>query len=84
MCLWANRRCISSMAVRPLRGDTRGGDDEDAGSAALQLYAGVVSMFLPIPAENQPGLIADFEGDPFVGHAPSSATCDLYHVMACS
>ena len=50
------------------------------GSAALQLYAGVVSMFLPIPAENQPGLIADLEGDPFVGHAPASYTI----VMACS
>ena len=49
------------------------------GSAALQLYAGVVSMFLPIPAENQPGLIADLEGDPFVGHALSNATCELYH-----
>ena len=49
------------------------------GSAALQLYAGMVSMFLPIPAENQPGLIADLEGDPFVGHALSSATCELYH-----
>ncbi|MEW8338200.1 MAG: hypothetical protein AB2596_21500 [Candidatus Thiodiazotropha sp.] len=49
------------------------------GSAALQLYAGVVSLFLPIPAENQPGLIADLEGDPFVGHALSSATCELYH-----
>ena len=47
------------------------------GSAALQLYAGLVSMFLPI--ENQPGLIADLEGDPFVGHALSSATCELYH-----
>ena len=49
------------------------------GSAALQLYAGMVSMFLPIPAENQPRLIADLEGDPFVGHALSSATCELYH-----
>ena len=49
------------------------------GSAALQLYAGVVSMFLPIPAKKQPGLIADLEGDPFVGHALSSATCELYH-----
>ena len=49
------------------------------GSAALQLYAGVVSMFLPIPAENQPGLIADLEGDPFVGHSLSSATCELYN-----
>ena len=42
------------------------------GSAALQLYAGIAAMFLPI--ENQPGLIADLEGDPFVGHALSSAT----------
>ena len=57
----------------------RGGDDETLGSAALQFYAGVVSMFLPIPAENQPELIADLEGDPFVGHTLSSATCELYH-----
>ena len=49
------------------------------GSAALQLCAGVVSMFLPIPAENQPGLIADLEGDPFVRHAHSIPTCELYH-----
>ena len=49
------------------------------GSAALQLYAGMVSMFLPIPAENQPGLIADLEDDPVVRHALSSATCELYH-----
>ena len=47
-------------------------------SAALQLYAGVVAMFLPILTENQPGLIADLEGDPFVGHTLSSATSELY------
>ena len=47
------------------------------GSVALQLYAGIAAMFLPI--ENQPGLIADLEGDPFVGHMLSSATCELYH-----
>ena len=47
------------------------------GSAALQLYAGVAAMFLPI--ENQPGLIADLESDLFLGHALSSATCELYH-----
>ena len=47
------------------------------GSAALQLYVGVAAMFLPI--ENHPGLIADLESDPFVGHALSSATCELYH-----
>ena len=49
------------------------------GSAALQLYAGMVSMFLSIPAENQPGLIADLKGDPFVRRTLSSATCELYH-----
>ena len=49
------------------------------GFAALKLYAGVVSMFLPIPFENQPVLITDLESDPFVGHALSSATCELYH-----
>ena len=56
-----------SKAVRLLRSKTRGGDDEDAGV-----------IFLPIPAENQPGLIAVLEGDPFVGHALNSATCELY------
>ena len=33
----------------------------------------------PIPVENQPGRIADLEGDPFVWHALNSATCELYH-----
>ena len=47
------------------------------GSAALQFYAVVAAMFPPI--ENQPGFIADLEGDPFVGHALSGATCELYH-----
>ena len=47
------------------------------GAVILGLYASVASMFLPI--ENQPGLIADLEGDPFVGHALSSATCELYY-----
>ena len=47
------------------------------GSAALQLNAGLASTFFPI--ENQPALVADLEADPFVGHALSSATCDLYH-----
>ena len=51
------------------------------GSAALQLYAGMVSMFLSIPAEDQPGLIADLMGDPFVGHALSSATSSYTIVM---
>ena len=42
------------------------------GSAALQLYTRIASIFLPIPAENKPVLIADLENDQFVGHA-------LYH-----
>ena len=54
-------------------------DDEDTRVCSAPALCGVVSMFLRIPAENQPGLIADFEGDPFVGHALSSATCELYH-----
>lgn len=49
------------------------------GQAALQLYAGMASMLLPIPTENRPALVADLEADPFVGHALSSATCELYH-----
>ncbi|MCG8045002.1 MAG: hypothetical protein JAY66_04865 [Candidatus Thiodiazotropha taylori] len=52
------------------------------GSTALQLYAGLASMFLPI--ENQPGLIADLEGDPFVGQALSSATTSSTIAMACT
>lgn len=49
------------------------------GQAALQVYSGVASMFLPIPPESQPALVADLAADPFVGHALSSATCELYH-----
>ena len=49
------------------------------GQAALQLYSGVVSMFLPIPPQNQQALVRDLEADPFVEHALSSATCELYH-----
>ena len=53
-------------------------------SAALQLYEGVVSLFLPIPAENQPGLIADLEGEPFVGHRLAALHANYTIVMACS
>ena len=49
------------------------------GQAALQLYSVVASMFLPIPPGNQPKLVADLEADPFVNHALSNATCELYH-----
>lgn len=48
--------------------------------AVLHLYARIKYIFPPIPAENQPALIADLEGDLFVGHTLlSSATCQLYH-----
>lgn len=49
------------------------------GQAVLQLYSGMAGMLLPIPEENRPKLVADLEEDPFVGHALSSATCELYH-----
>ena len=49
------------------------------GAAALQLYTSVASMFLPIPPEEQPELLSELESDPFVEHAVSSATCELYH-----
>ena len=49
------------------------------GTAVLQLYALAASAFLPIPVENQSKLVEDLEGDPFVGHALSTATCELYH-----
>ena len=49
------------------------------GQSALHLYTGMASMFLPIPPENQPKLQADLEGDPFIGLALNSATCELYH-----
>ena len=49
------------------------------GAAALQLYTSVASMFLPIPPEEQPELLAELEADPFVEHAVSNATCEMYH-----
>jgi len=48
------------------------------GQAAIQLYAVAAGRFLPIPPENQPTLVADLEADPFVSHAISSVTCELY------
>ena len=49
------------------------------GAAALQLYTSVASMLLPIPPEEQPELLSELESDPFVEHAVSGATCELYH-----
>ena len=45
------------------------------GRAALQLYADVVSMFLPIPLENIRPLVDELESDPFVDHALSNTAC---------
>ena len=39
----------------------------------------MVSLFLPIPPENQPAFVRDHEAHPFVWHALSSATCELSH-----
>ena len=49
------------------------------GAAALQLYTSAASMLLPIPPEEQPELLSELESDPFVEHAVSGATCELYH-----
>ncbi len=49
------------------------------GATGLQLYISVASSLLPIPREEQPKLLAELESDPFVEHAVSSATCELYH-----
>ena len=49
------------------------------GRNMLQLYSTVVSTFLPIPPENQTMLVSDLEADPFVEHALSTSTCELYH-----
>ena len=49
------------------------------GRAALQLYADVVSIFLPIPLENIKPLVDELESDPFVDHALSNTACDLYY-----
>ena len=33
----------------------------------------------PNPTRKPPKLVADLEADPFVGHAMSHVTCELYH-----
>ena len=49
------------------------------GSAALHFMRGWYLCFSRSRLKTQPGLIADLEGEPFVGYALSSATCELYH-----
>jgi hypothetical protein len=49
------------------------------GSSILKLYTLAVGTFLPIPPESQQHLVTDLESDPFVGHAVTTACCELYH-----
>ena len=49
------------------------------GASALQMYALVAGNLLPIPPENHALLVADFEEDPFVEHALTTACCELYY-----
>ena len=49
------------------------------GQAILQLYARAAGHVLPIPPASQNLLYTDLENDPFVGHALTSVTCELYH-----
>ena len=46
---------------------------------AVQLYATVAGIFLPIPHENIPMLTTDLETDQFVSRAMNTAACDLYY-----
>jgi hypothetical protein len=49
------------------------------GSTALTLYSLAAGAVLPIPPENRQHLVTDLESDPFVGHAVTTACCELYH-----
>ena len=49
------------------------------GQAILQLYARAAGHVLPIPPASQNLLYTDLENDPFVGHALTTMTCELYH-----
>jgi hypothetical protein len=49
------------------------------GSSILKMYSLAAGMVLPIPPENQQHLVTDLESDPFVGHAVTTACCELYH-----
>ena len=52
---------------------------KNLGSTFIHLYTKVVSMFLPIPSEEQGGLAADLENDVFLEHSLNSTMCILYH-----
>ena len=52
---------------------------KNLGSTFIHLYTKVVSMFLPIPSEEQRELVADLENDVFLEHSLNSTMCILYH-----
>ena len=52
---------------------------KNLGSTFIHLYTKVVSMFRPIPSEEQGGLAADLENDVFLEHSLNSTMCILYH-----
>ena len=52
---------------------------KNLGSTFIHLYTKVVSMFLPIPSEEQRELAADLENDAFLEHSLNSTMCILYH-----
>ena len=64
--VWIGGPRVNIEDVRPLRIQAGGGDDEDPGVCGAPDLRGDVVMFLQI--KNLPGLIADLESDPFVGH----------------
>ena len=49
------------------------------GQSICSLYALAAGRYLPIPFESQDSLRSDLENDPFVGHALTTITCELYH-----
>ena len=52
---------------------------KNLGSTFIHLYTKVVSMFLPIPSEEQRELATDLENDVFLEHSLNSTMCILYH-----
>ena len=49
------------------------------GQSILQLYARTAGHCPPFSVASQNLLCTDLENDPFVGHALTTITCELYH-----
>ena len=49
------------------------------GQSICSLYARAAGRCLPIPVSSQDSLRTDLENNPFVGHALTTITCELYH-----